>query len=173
MITQAMWFAAGAHFAVSQTRKYTGEPYIAHPLSVAKLVRDAGGDDAMCAAAFLHDVVEDTGVTIDVIRGMFGDDIGDLVYWLTDVSRPEDGNRAACKAIDRNHLSQASARAKVIKLADIIDNTSTIVRYDPAFARVYLEEMRALLEVLKNDHPASLILYPMAQKAVATKENTL
>jgi (p)ppGpp synthase/HD superfamily hydrolase len=102
----------------------------------------------MLAAAWLHDVVEDTGVTIEVIRAEFGEDIAELVGWLTDVSRPEQGNRATRKAIDRAHTAMAPADAQSIKLADLISNCTSIVEHDADFAKTYLEEKRLLLEVL-------------------------
>jgi (p)ppGpp synthase/HD superfamily hydrolase len=100
------------------------------------------------AAAWLHDVVEDTGVTNEVIRVEFGDEVAELVGWLTDVSRPEQGNRAVRKAIDRAHSAMAPADAQTIKLADLISNTRSIVAHDEKFAKTYLEEKRLLLEVM-------------------------
>jgi hypothetical protein len=73
-----------------------------------------------------------------------------LVEQLTDVSRPEDGNRAKRKAIDRAHTAKASPEAKTIKLADLIDNTRSIVELDPGFAKIYLVEKVLLLEVLQE-----------------------
>jgi hypothetical protein len=74
----------------------------------------------------LHDTVEDTGVELAELRRVFDDDVATLVEWLTDVSRPEDGNRVARKAIDRAHTARAPARAKTVKLADLIDNSRSI-----------------------------------------------
>lgn len=146
---RARIFATAAHAAVDQRRKYTNEPYIVHPTEVAAIVAGVpGATPEMIAAAWLHDVVEDTQVTEQVIREEFGDAVADIVMWLTDVSRPEDGNRARRKAIDRAHTAQAPAEAQTVKLADLISNTKTITAYDPEFARVYLEEKRQLLEVL-------------------------
>ena len=142
----ARTFASRAHRG--QVRKYTGEPYINHPVEVADIVRRHNGSPEMIAAALLHDVVEDTDVTLDDIRSEFGESVANLVADLTDVSRPEDGNRATRKAMDREHTAQASAAAMVIKAADLISNTSSIVEHDPSFARVYLKEKRALLDVM-------------------------
>lgn len=141
-------FATAAHAAVGQKRKYTGEPYILHPQAVAAIVASVPHTPEMLAAAWLHDVVEDTGVTLDEIRLSFGSAVADLVYWLTDQSKPEDGNRATRKAIDREHSAKAPAEAQTIKLADIIDNTLTIEAYDPDFAKVFRHEKLALLEVM-------------------------
>ena len=145
---RARAFATKAHADIGQVRKYTGEPYIVHPAAVVEIVRSVTHDIGMLAAAWLHDVAEDTPVTIAKIREEFGSDVALLVQWLTDVSQPADGNRAQRKAVDREHLRQAPTRAQTIKVADLIDNSSTILGHDPAFARVYLAEKQALLEVL-------------------------
>jgi (p)ppGpp synthase/HD superfamily hydrolase len=149
IVERARVFATAAHAAVKQVRKYTFEPYIVHPAEVAGIV-DAleGATFEMVAAAWLHDTVEDTGVTIEVIRAEFGNEVAELVSWLTDVSKPEQGNRAVRKAIDREHTAMAPAAAQTVKLADLIANSRSILAHDPAFARVYLEEKRMLLEVL-------------------------
>jgi (p)ppGpp synthase/HD superfamily hydrolase len=149
IVRKAQVYAMAAHAAVGQRRKYTNEPYIVHPAEVAKIVAGVPGSTPdMVAAAWLHDVVEDTGCTYTDIHMAFGADIAALVGWLTDVSKPEDGNRAVRKAIDREHTAAAPAEAQTIKLADLISNSRSIMAHDPEFARVYLAEKRALLEVM-------------------------
>jgi (p)ppGpp synthase/HD superfamily hydrolase len=156
---RACQFATNAHAGINQVKRYSGEPYINHPATVVELVRSRPHTPEMLAAAWLHDVVEDTGVPIERIQEAFGEAVAALVADLTDVSRPEDGNRAARKAIDRKHAAKTSPAAKTIKLADLIDNTRSIVARDPGFAKVYLVEKRLLLEVLKEgDH----VLWQMA-----------
>lgn len=102
----------------------------------------------MIAAALLHDVVEDTPATVPSISTVFGARVAQMVSDLTDVSVPSDGNRKVRKAIGRRHTAGASAEAKTIKLVDIIDNAGSVVEHDPEFARVYMAEKKALLEVL-------------------------
>jgi (p)ppGpp synthase/HD superfamily hydrolase len=145
---RAKEFATLAH--AWQARKYTGEPYITHPAAVVELVRGVSHTEAMLCAAWLHDTVEDCGVPLDELERVFGFDVASLVEQLTDVSRLSDGNRAHRKAVDREHTAKASPEAKTIKLADLIDNTRSIVERDPKFARVYLEEKRLLLDVLRE-----------------------
>jgi (p)ppGpp synthase/HD superfamily hydrolase len=153
IVEKARIFATAAHAATGQIRKYTGEPYIVHPAEVADLVRYVGGTDSMLAAAWMHDVLEDTQVNADLMRSEFGDEITDLVLWLTDVSKPTDGNRATRKALDRLHTAAAPAEAQTIKLADLISNTKSIRAHDPNFAKVYIEEKKLLLEVLTKGDP--------------------
>lgn len=155
VVLKAQVYAQAAHAAVGQKRKYTGEPYIVHPAEVARIVASVPGSTAeMVAAAWLHDVVEDTGCTLTDIHMAFGIDIAALVGWLTDVSRPQDGNRAVRKAWDREHSAAAPAEAQTIKLADLISNSRSIVEHDPAFAVTYLEEKRQLLAVMNKGDPS-------------------
>jgi (p)ppGpp synthase/HD superfamily hydrolase len=160
----ALTYATAAHAAIGQRRKYTDQPYIVHPIRVADIVDLYGGTDEMIMAAYLHDVVEDTAVSIADILDMFGTDVARIVDGLTDVSVPEDGNRAVRKAIDRVHSADASYEAQFVKCADMIDNASDIGDNDPSFNVVYRKEMVLLLEVLDKvkDEP----IYKAALKAV-------
>jgi (p)ppGpp synthase/HD superfamily hydrolase len=146
IVDKARYFATAAHAAVGQKRKYDGADYIVHPTRVANLVKQYGGTEQMIAAAYLHDVVEDTNVDMDTIRGMFGSVVASLVKDLTDVSKPSDGNREARKTIDRLHTADASADAQFIKCADIMDNAWDIADNDPSFWKVYQREMSRLLD---------------------------
>jgi (p)ppGpp synthase/HD superfamily hydrolase len=148
MEQRAKQFATQAHANIDQRRKFTGEPYIVHPAAVVEIVRSVDHTEAMLAAAWLHDTVEDTPVTLEDIKREFGAEVAELVEMLTDVNRPEDGNRAVRKEIDRQHTARASRAAKTIKLADLIDNSRSILAHDHNFARVYLREKGRLLEVL-------------------------
>ncbi len=149
----AQAFAEHYHGIIDQRRKYTDEPYIVHPAAVVAIVRAVPHTPAMLAAAWMHDVLEDTPATVEEMRRTFGQEVTSLVEMLTNVSRPEDGNRAKRKAIDLAHLAKASPEAKTIKLADIIDNTNSIITRDPSFARTYLAEKARALIVLRDGDP--------------------
>ena len=146
LLNAAIQIAKKSHGA--QVRKYTNEPYISHPFAVAGLVAAVRDDEDMVIASILHDVVEDTDFELKAVYGIFGGRIGEMVEDLTDISMPEDGNRKVRKGIDRDHTAQGSKEAKTIKLADLIDNTKTIVAFDPKFAKVYMAEKTKLLDVL-------------------------
>lgn len=157
MVRVADLVATTAHGALDQRRKYTHEPYIVHPRSVAnRICMVFPADLELQCAALLHDVVEDTHITNDYIRDVFGQDIADLVASVTDVSKPTDGNRAVRTAIDRAHVAKATPRGQSLKVADIIDNCSSIMVHDPKFATTYLKEKRAQLQVLTKAHPKLL-----------------
>ena len=147
-------FAVKAH--AGQTRKYTGDDYIVHPMAVADMVEKHGGDEVQVCAALLHDVVEDTTVTFDDIRDNFGGDIAIMVRWLTDTSKPSDGNRRIRKGIDAKRLAEAPAEAQFVKLADLIDNASTIFRFDKSFAKQFHKEMTHLVKVMTKVHGSSM-----------------
>jgi (p)ppGpp synthase/HD superfamily hydrolase len=147
-IAEAMAFARDAHARHGQKRKYSDMPYIVHPIAVAELVASVPHREEMISAALLHDVVEDTDSDLATIREKFGTDVANLVDWLSDISKPGDGNRAKRKRIDHEHTAKAPAAAKTIKLADIIDNSRTISEHDPSFWSVYRRECLALLDVL-------------------------
>ena len=165
IVARADAFAAKAHSAINHKRKYTGDDYIVHPREVAAIVATVPHTPEMLAAALLHDTVEDTGVGIETIRAEFGAVVAGLVADLTDVSTPGGGNRAIRKGIDLAHTAGASPSAKTIKLADLLSNTASIVAHDPGFARAYLKEKAAMLEVM-TDGDATLLA--RAKAALAT-----
>ena len=80
----------------------------------------------------------------------FGDIVSIFVVGMTDVSKPEDGNRARRKELDRQHLKFGLPPIHTIKLADLIDNSKSIIVHDPRFAKIYISEMKLLLDVLTN-----------------------
>jgi (p)ppGpp synthase/HD superfamily hydrolase len=161
LLIAARNFATGAHRAIDQRRKYTGECYSHHLHRVVEILRPIDDDEHTLAAAYLHDVVEDTKVTLADITGTFGMRVGGLVYDLTSST---EGNRATRKAADRARFSSADPAAKTIKLADIVDNITGLAKHDPSFARVYLAEKALLLPHLRGGDP---ILYTRVEKQVA------
>lgn len=145
---RAAGFAKQAHS--HQKRKYTGEPYFNHLVEVAITLEWAGCDEEMVAAGFLHDSIEDCQVSASTLNFLFGDRVAQLVTEVTDVSKPEDGNRAFRKKLDAQHLATASPDGMTIKLADILSNTRNILEHDQKFAEVYLQEKKALLPLLRR-----------------------
>ncbi|MEE8059969.1 MAG: HD domain-containing protein [Pseudomonadales bacterium] len=154
--SRAKRFARLAHSSINHVRKYSGQRYTVHTEEVARLVAATGVDDATVAAALLHDVIEDKGVTETTLRPIFGDDITSLVLEVTNISRSEDGNRQYRKALDLAHIANASNRGQSIKAADIIENTCDLLNNDPAFSLVYFPEKLAQLGVLNEANPALL-----------------
>jgi len=163
LVLHARDFAAEKHNA--QKRKYSDEPYFVHLEAVAQLLRQHGvTDEAVLAAAYLHDTVEDTDATVQDIMRMFGDDVAQLVFWLTDA---EKGNRKARMAMASWRLSRAPWDAKLIKLADIVDNTRNIAEHDPDFAPVFIGEKRDVLTQMALVEGDRLMNHPLYQLAAA------
>ena len=148
MIERAKTYAVSAHRRIDQRRKYTHLPYDVHLKRVAALVGSVSDDPELIAAAWLHDIVEDTPATFSDLEHEFGHRVSELVRSVTDVSRPSDGNRAARKRIDLHHLAQANSDGQTIKLADLIDNTEDICGHDTRFGRVFLREAGEIFNVL-------------------------
>ncbi|MFM7012585.1 MAG: HD domain-containing protein [Betaproteobacteria bacterium] len=145
---QAAVFAAKAHAA--QVRKYSGAPYIVHPQEVVSILKGFGyNDDHLFATAWLHDVVEDTPITLPIIGQVFGSQVEFYVTYVTDQSRPEDGNRRKRKEIDRTHASRGPAASQNVKCADIISNAPSIRINDPDFFQVWSNEKVQLLSCLE------------------------
>ena len=153
-ILEAFEFAVQAHGF--QKRKYTNEPYIAHPIRVAQMVADTlqyRHDEDVIIAALLHDTVEDTSVTLEQIGEHFNWRVAGFVRELTDEPLST-GNRKQRKSMDNSRLMGASGAAQTIKCADTIDNTDSIVDNDPGFGPRYIEEKRVLLPLLQRAVPS-------------------
>jgi GTP diphosphokinase / guanosine-3',5'-bis(diphosphate) 3'-diphosphatase len=126
LVCQAFMFAYQLH--KGQTRA-SGEPYIAHPVAVAGLLRELGGDSAMIAAGFLHDVVEDTPVTVEEIETNFGKDVRQLVEGVTKLSKYNFHNKTERQAENFRRMFLAMSddiRVIVVKLADRLHNMQTL-----------------------------------------------
>lgn len=141
---KAIVFAYSAHS--EQERKYTGDPYLVHLFEVARYLHDYATfvSQDMIAAAWLHDVVEDTAHDIFDISDEFGSYVAELVQELTDSVPLDFGNRQARKAKECLRLASVRPASQTIKLADMLSNTSSILAHDPKFAKVYIPECRAL-----------------------------
>ena len=122
LITRAYLRSADAHRGQSRN---SGEPYVQHPLAVARIVADFGLDDITVAAALLHDTVEDTGTTLDDIERSFGADVAAIVDGVTKLDRVQFDSREAQQAATMRKMLVAMARdlrVLIIKLADRLHN---------------------------------------------------
>lgn len=149
-LLKAFAFAVNAH--QTQVRKYDNTPYIYHPIEVAQILYDNFKETPapwyIFAAALLHDVVEDCGVTFTELRREFGDEVAVCVMHLTDLIPVSMGNRETRKMLEVERLRHAPIAVHCIKLADMLSNTKSIVANDPDFARVYMREKdRALTAI--------------------------
>ena len=131
MIQKAFDFANEAHKGV---RRRSGEPYILHPIAVAKIVvSNIGLGYKSIIAALLHDVVEDTDYTVDDLRSLFGDKVATLVEGLTKIKTVLDNeDKAVQKSMQAENFKRIlltlndDVRVVLIKLADRLHNCRTI-----------------------------------------------
>lgn len=131
-IVRAYRFAKKAHAGI---RRRSGEPYILHPIAVAKIVnREIGLGSTSICAALLHDVVEDTDYTVEDIRHQFGDKIARIVEGLTKISGGIFGDRASAQAENFRKLLLTMSddiRVVLIKMADRLHNMRTLGSMPP------------------------------------------
>ena len=127
IIERAFKFARKAHAGV---RRRSGEPYILHPIAVAKIVsREMGLGSTSICAALLHDVVEDTDYTVEDIEQQFGPKIAQLVSGLTKISGGIFGDKASAQAENFRKLlltMSEDIRVVLIKMADRLHNMRTL-----------------------------------------------
>ena len=172
-ITKAFNFAKAAH---SGARRRSGEPYIMHPLAVARIISDelGLGSTSICSA-LLHDVVEDTEYTVEDIKDMFGEKIAHIVDGLTKIAGGVFGEKASTQAENFRKLlvtMNSDIRVILIKMADRLHNMRTLsimpavkqfkivgetfYLYAPLAHRLGLFAIKTELEDLsfKYEHPA-------------------
>lgn len=123
LFDRAAQFAMEAHSGTERRGK--GYPYIIHPMEAAAIVATITNDQEMLAAAILHDTVEDTDVTIEQIRELFGDRVAELVQHET---APLDENMTwrEKKAEQIKQLAEAPHDSKVVALGDKLSNMQGI-----------------------------------------------
>jgi guanosine-3',5'-bis(diphosphate) 3'-pyrophosphohydrolase len=108
-----------------QKRK-SGEPYITHPVAVAQILADLGIGSKTLAAALLHDTVEDTDYTLDMLRAEFGDEVAMLVDGVTKLDKLKYGDSAQAETVRKMVVAMSKdIRVLVIKLADRLHNART------------------------------------------------
>jgi GTP pyrophosphokinase len=164
LIAQAYEAAAEAHI---DQRRRSGEPYIIHPLAVAKIVAELGLDDVTIAAALLHDAVEDTGLTLRGLDDEFGTEVASIVDGVTKLDRVKFDSKEAQQAATMRKMLVAMAkdlRVLIIKLADRLHNMRTLAAlpgwkqertaqetidiYAPLAHRLGMQDMKGQLEDL-------------------------
>ena len=183
IITKAFNFARQAHKGV---RRHSGEPYIMHPLAVARIVcKEIGMGSTSICAALLHDVVEDTDYTVEDIRNLFGDKIAGIVSGLTKISGGVFGVHASEQAENFKKLlltMSEDIRVILIKIADRLHNMrtlefmqvnkqykiagETLYIYAPIAYRLGLSKIKTELDNLsfKYEHPEE---YARIEKKIA------
>lgn len=153
IIIRAAQLAAYHHNG--QFRKWTNRPYIEHPARVAgRVVLLPGCTEDMVAAAWLHDVLEDTECRAQEIENACNTEVFRLVTLLTNPSNGSTAPRADRKQVDRLHLQACPRHVQAIKLADRADNLTDIGLADFRFRMLYCRESLDLIEAIGQAWPA-------------------
>jgi GTP pyrophosphokinase len=191
-ITKAFLFAKQAH---ANARRRSGEPYIMHPLAVARIVcGEMGLGSTSICSALLHDVVEDCDFTVEDIKNLFGERIALIVDGLTKISGGKFGEQASAQAENFRRLlltMNNDIRVVLIKIADRLHNMRTLGSmlpakqlkitgeteyiYAPLAHRLGLFAIKTELEDLcfKYEHPEQYELIHRKLKDTEEKRNTL
>ena len=176
-VQKALVYADAAHRALDQRRKYTGKPYIEHPRMVASLLLLPRPDPdkiiPALQAALLHDVVEDTSITLDDLSEHFDGRVVSLVSELTEPDSPDHWynlgikrpNRATRRAQEVERRATISPTGQTISCADIIANSHDIVDVaDKEFALMYQGELMDRLQAMTRADP---VLWDLAHATLS------
>ncbi|NIJ44718.1 GTP pyrophosphokinase [Wenyingzhuangia heitensis] len=190
LIRSAFDIAVEAH---SEQRRKTGEPYIYHPIAVAKIVASEIGLGAVSiAAALLHDVVEDTDYTIEDMERLFGEKIAKIVNGLTKISRMSKDQMASIQAENFRKMLLTlndDVRVILIKIADRLHNmqtmdsmpahkqikisSETLYIYAPLAHRLGLFNIKTELEDLGLKYTEPDVYKDIEAKIIANKDNQI
>ncbi len=160
LVTTAREFARNAHSG--QLRKYHNKPYFVHPERVAiEVLKIPTSTDEMVAAAYLHDVIEDCGISYQTLFDRFGSKVADYVLGLTSYSKQINSKtfRYERKKMDLEYLAKQSKEVHIIKLEDRYDNLQdlrgTNINWycEPDFRHLYANETKDLLDVIGYANP--------------------
>jgi GTP diphosphokinase / guanosine-3',5'-bis(diphosphate) 3'-diphosphatase len=150
LVCRAFGFAYKLH---EGQHRASGEPYIAHPVAVASLLRDLGGSATMIAAGFLHDIIEDTDVTPAQLEAEFGPEVRLLVEGVTKLSKFNFASKTERQAESFRRMFLAMAqdiRVIVVKLADRLHNMRTLEHLSPEKQRRISQETHDVYAPLAN-----------------------
>ncbi len=150
LVCRAFQFAYNLH---QGQRRASGEPYIAHPIAVAGILRDLGGGSALIAAGFLHDVIEDTAITAEELEAEFGSEVRRLVEGVTKLSKFNFSSKTERQAESFRRMFLAMAqdiRVIVVKLADRLHNMRTLEYLPEQRRRPIAQETRDVFAPLAN-----------------------
>ncbi|MBX6391430.1 MAG: RelA/SpoT family protein [Frankia sp.] len=141
-------YEAAERFHAGQMRR-SGDPYIVHPIAVTEILAELGVDTTTLVAALLHDTVEDTGATLELLAEQFGAEVANLVDGVTKLDKMRFGEAAEAETLRKLIVALArDYRVLVIKIADRLHNMRTLGYMSPAkqakISRVTLEILAPL-----------------------------
>lgn len=150
LVRRAYYYAEQAH---DGQFRISGAPYVTHPLAVAGILREMHMDHQSVAAAMLHDVIEDTGLTKEAISGQFGSSVADIVDGVSKLNRIEFSTQAEAQAENFQKMALAMAkdiRVILVKLADRMHNMRTLSALKPEKQRRIARETLDIYAPIAN-----------------------
>jgi GTP pyrophosphokinase len=151
-----------------QLRK-SGDPYITHPLAVAAILAELGMDTTTLQAALLHDTLEDTGYSVEMLKKEFGAEVAHLVNGVTKLDRVKYGDAAEAETIRKMIVAMASdPRVLVIKLADRLHNMRTLRFLPPEKQERKARETLEVLAPLAHRLGMNTVKWELEDLAFAT-----
>jgi guanosine-3',5'-bis(diphosphate) 3'-pyrophosphohydrolase len=142
-----------AHLVHEGQMRKSGEPFIEHPIGVARILAEQGMDATTIIAAFLHDSVEDTSLELQELRTIFGDEVADIIDGLTKIDRIKFRSKEQERAENLRKMIVAMAkdmRVLIIKLADRLHNMRTIAPLAPDRREIMATETLEIYSPLAN-----------------------
>ncbi len=148
---------AAKEFAIAQhgTQKYGDRPYSYHLAQVSQVLSEFGyaDDGSIMAAGWLHDVLEDTPTTYEMLASEFGKETADIVFAVT----TEPGQNRADRFRKTALKIQSNKKALIVKLADRIANTEASLQSNPKLYKMYLKEFPLFKQLLYNQQDVELM----------------
>jgi len=148
---------AAKEFAIAKhgTQKYGEHPYSYHLAQVSQVLSEFGyaGDEAIAAAGWLHDTLEDTPTTYELLVSEFGKETADIVWAVTS----EPGQNRVDRFRKTALKIQSNKKALAVKLADRIANTEASLQSNPKLYKMYLKEFPVFKELLYNPQDVELM----------------
>lgn len=144
LIKKAFTFARTAH---KDQKRESGEEFIEHPIAVAKLLIELKADSATLTAAFLHDVVEDTAVSLDLIKKEFGEEVATIVEGVTKIDKIHFNTKEEYTAENLRKIILATTkdiRIILLKLADRLHNMTTLKNFRPEKQKRIAQETKEI-----------------------------
>lgn len=161
-IARARALAGQAH---AKQKRRGGEAYVNHPIRVAELMRSVSDDEDLQVAALLHDTIEDSDITREMIAVQFGPEVARIVAALSDPAEIATLPREERKAKQAEKYATAPQEVQMIKMADQIDNLRSIRSgFDSLPVKFRNDYPEAAMQVVRACRPGSEVLFGLAQQ---------
>ena len=149
-ITKAMSLAHVSHFGQYRVGKQK-IPYVEHPKAVYEILECVTDEEDILIAAWCHDLIEDTSITYNDLKNLFGKNVVDIVQEVTWINNMKDTRPKSVKRLEKiSYFCEAGYQGRMVKLADHIHNLPTMIRDIPNRSLEYVIESEIMLKSMKG-----------------------